>query len=225
MFTAALLDVVAFISLFKAIEKTQISIVSPISSFTPLFTTLIAAFALRESPAFIKLVGILLIVAGAYLLNLSEARLGILAPFKKLIKTTGVQLAFLSTFIWAITPIFQKKAIFETSPQVPLFAAFVGMCFVFIILLPFTFHKALRYKKEVSKEIKWFLLYGVGVAFAQLAAYTAFSQANVGYVATIMRMSGLFSVILGGTILKEGNMKERLIAAGIMIFGVLLLAL
>jgi len=138
-------------------------------------------------------------------------------------KNKGVQFALFSTFLWAITPIFQKKAIFETSPQIPLYASFIGMCLVTLFLSPFAAKKAFSYRKEVPSNIKWFILFGVGGAFAQLAAYTAFSLANVGYVTTIIRLSGLFTVILGGLFLKEERIKERFIAAAIMLVGVFIL--
>lgn len=223
MFIAAIIDIAALSSQFKAISMSSISLIAPIASFTPIFTTLIAIFTLGEVPTPIKFVGILLIISGAYLLNVSDFRFGILEPFRKLMKDRGVQLAFIATFLWAITPIFQKKAIFETSPQIPLYASFIGMCFVALFIAPFTARKALSYKKEVSLNIKLLFLYGVGTAFAQLAAYTAFSLANVGYVTTLMRFSGLFSVLLGGVFLKEERIKERLIATAIMILGVFIL--
>ncbi len=223
MFVAALIDVVAFTSQFNAIKKSSISLIAPIASFTPLFTTLIAVFALGEVPTFIKSIGIILIVFGAYMLNMQDIKKGILAPIKSLMKNKGVQFALFSTFLWAITPIFQKKAIFETSPQIPLYASFIGMCLVTLFLSPFAAKKAFSYRKEVPSNIKWFILFGVGGAFAQLAAYTAFSLANVGYVTTIIRLSGLFTVILGGLFLKEERIKERFIAAAIMLVGVFIL--
>lgn len=225
MFISAVLDVTAFISWFQAIARSPISLIAPVQSFTPLFTTLIAIVTLGEIPTQPKFLGIVLIVFGAYLLNVGGIKQGVFAPFKELISHKGVQLSLLSTFLWAITPIFQKKAIFETSPQIPLYASFIGICFVTLLLLPITGRSALSYKKEIPKNIKWFLLYGAGGALAQLAAYSAFAITNVGYVASIMRLSGLFTVVIGGTFLKEKRIKERLLGAIVMIVGTIFLAI
>lgn len=221
---AALLDSVAFVSSFWAISKSPISLLSPIASFTPVFTTLIAIFALNEVPAPLKFAGILLVVIGAYLLNVADVKQGILAPFKTLFSHKGVLLFLIANFIWGITPIFQKKAIFETSPQIPLFASVMGMFFGFLFLTPFAFRKAIASLKEVRKNIKWFMLNGVGTAFSQAAAYAAFALVFVGYAVSIFRLSTLFIIILGGVFLKERRIKERLLGASVMLLGAILLA-
>lgn len=225
MLIAALLDTAVFVSYFSAINQSAISLLAPISSFSPVFTTIIAIFALGEIPSLPKLLGILIVVFGAYLLNISDIKQGLFSPFKNLFSHRGVRLFLLANLLLSITPIFQKKAIFETTPQVPLYASFIGMCFVALFLAPFTLRKALSYKGQIPSHLKWFLIYGVGTALSQLAAYTAFSLANLGYVTTVMRLSGLFTVLIGGIFLKETRIKERLLGGGVMVIGALVLAL
>lgn len=222
---AGLLDAVAFISSYVAISRSNISLISPIASFGPVFTTFIAIFTLGEIPTPQKFIGILFVVLGAYLLNVANVREGIMMPFKKLFSHKGVLLFLLANFLWSITPIFQKKAIFETNPQIPLFASVAGMCFVFLFLTPFAFKKAVESLKEVRSNIKWLFLNGVGTAFSQAAAYAAFALVFVGYATSIFRTSSLFIIILGGVFLKEERIKERLLGASVMLVGAILLAL
>lgn len=221
---AGFLDAIAFVSSFIAISRSSISLISPISSFTPVFTTIIATFTLHEIPTPLKFAGILLIVIGAYLLNIADIRQGILIPFKTLFGNKGVLLFLFANFLWGITPIFQKKAIFETSPQIPLFASVIGMCFVFLFLTPFAFKKTILSLKEARKNIKWFMINGVGTAFSQAAAYAAFALVFVGYAVSIFRLSTLFIIILGGVFLKEKRIKERFLGASVMLLGAILLA-
>lgn len=223
---SAILDTIAFICSFLAISKSQLSIISPISSFTPVFTTLIAAVTLNEIPTSAnKIIGILLVVFGAYLLNAADIKQGVMMPFKRLFSNTGVKLSLLSYFIWSITPIFQKKAIFETQPQIPLFASFFGALLVFVFLTPFAFKKALKYKKEIKLNIKWFIILGIGGAFSQAAAFAAFSLVFLGYSTSVFRLSTLFIIIIGGVFLKEERIKERLLGGGVMVLGTILIAL
>lgn len=222
---AGFLDTLAFVFSFVAISRSSISLIAPISSFGPVFTTLIAIFTLNEVPNPIKVVGILLIVIGAYLLNALDIKQGIFTPFKTLFSNKGVWLFLAANFIWGITPIFQKKAILETSPQVPLFASLMGMCFVLLFLTPFAFKKAIRSVKEIKANLKWFVVNGVGNAFAQAAAFTAFALVFVGYATSIFKLSTLFIIILGGVFLKEERIKERLLGACVMLLGAILLAL
>lgn len=224
VFMAGLLDSIAFTLAFLAIKKTDISIIAPMSSFAPMLTTLFAIFALGEIPSVPKLGGIALVVIGAYLLNLAEVRKGILSPFKKLFSNQGVIYFLMANLLWSITPIFQKKAIFETTPETPLFASFGGLTTAMLILAPFAIRKALKDVKSVKKIIHWFAIYGVGASFAQLAAYTAFALANVGYVSSVMRLESIVTIIFGGKILKEKGMRQKLLGAIVMIAGALIIA-
>ena len=186
---------------------------------------IIAIFTLGEIPPPIKFFGVLLIVIGSYLLNVSAISGGIIKPFARLLKDQGVLYFLLATLIWSVTPIFQKKAIFETSPQIPLFASFTGAIFVAIILAPFAFKSAIGYANKIPKLAKWFLIFATGGAFAQYAAFAAFSLANLAYVTPVLRLSGVFTIILAGKVLKEKNIGERLIGAAVMLAGVLIIVL
>lgn len=225
MFCSAVLDSVGFVISFKAIKITDISLLAPISSFGPVFTTIFAIYALNEQPSSLKLFGILLIVLGSYLLNVSTIRGGLLAPFKKLFSNRGVLLFLFSNLLWTVTPIFQKKAISEMSPSIPLYAPFIGFCFVVLILAPFALKKTLSYIKVFPKYFKWVAVNGIGTAFAQFAAYTAFALGDVIYVNPVLKLTGIFTIILGGAVLKEKNIGERLLGTAVMLVGVLILIL
>lgn len=225
MAISGFLDTIGFISFYYAISMSSISHIAPIGSFAPVFTTFIAIFALREIPTPMKFSGILLVVFGAYLLNIASVREGILEPFKKLFSNKGVLLYLFSTVVWGITPIFQKKAIFETHPQIPLYASIMGMVFGLIFLTPFALKKTIKSLRLIIANIKLFAINGVGVAFSQAAAYAAMALIFVGYATSIFRLSSLFTIILGGIFLKEQKIKEKLLGALVMVIGAILLAI
>lgn len=239
------LDTIAFVLAFLAISKSPISILAPISSFSPVFTTLIAGFTLHEIPTPLKFTGILIVVLGSYFLNISDIKKGITAPIKSLFASTsstffsrsagsykgfekvldkGVLLFLAASLIWSVTPIFQKKAIFETTPQIPLFASVIGMCFGFVFLTPFVFKKVLPFVKEIKANIKWFAVNGIMTSVGQALAYAAFSLTYLGYATSVFRISIIFTIILGAIFFKEKRIKERLFGAIVMLIGVMLLA-
>lgn len=223
--SSAILDTIAFIASFSAIEQSSLSLISPIASFGTVFTLLIAMVTIGEIPTSTKFLGVLLVVIGSYLLNIKDITHGILTPIKKLATNRGVQLFFLATFLWSITPIFQKKAIFETYPQTPLYPSFVGVIIVSTFLTFFAFKKTKSSIQHIQKNVGWFLLLGGVAPFAQFAAFTAFSLAYVGYVSAVLRLSSLFTVILAGVFLKEERLSERFLGASVMIAGTILLAI
>ncbi len=223
MLTAGLLDVVAFISSTWAIKLSEISLVAPLAAFGPVFTTLAAAVVLKEIPSLIKFIGIIVIVLGAYLLNLNDIKLGILDPFKKLFSDRGAKLFFFANFIWGLTPILQKQAIFQMSPTVPLFASFFGVIIVILFLIPLSINKVKQDGVIVMNYLWLFIILGLFSSLSQLAAFTAFSLTNLGYSTAIFKLSIFFSVIFGGVFLKEKRFKERVFGAVVMLIGTILL--
>jgi len=223
MLISAIMDAAAFNFSFRAISLSPISLVAPIQSFAPIITTLTAILALGETPTFLKFTGILFTVVGAYLLNASDVKKGILSPIKNLAQDKGTQLSFAATVLWGFTPIFQKKALFEISPRVPLYASFVGIFLVTLILTPFAFKNTWKHRGKIPMNLKWFFLCGAGGALAQLAAYNAFSIINVGYASAVFKTSTFFVVLLGGLFLKEKRFRERMAASLVMFLGVLFL--
>lgn len=225
VFIAAILDFFAAIFSIYAIKTSPISLIAPISSFNPVFTTIIAFFTLHEILSTTKLLGILIIVLGTYLLNISELKGGLFAPFKKLFTNRGVLFFLLANLIWAITPIFQKQAIFQTKPAIPLFTSFFEGLVVTTFFIPVVLAKTKNQIPQIQKNWKLLLFLGFFGALAQWAAFTAFSLASLGVVTAIFKLSTLFTVILGGVFLKEERIKERLLGASVMLLGAILLAL
>ena len=220
---SSLIDIVAFFVSIYALKISPISLVSPISSFSPVLTSIFGILVLGEVPTNTKFVGILLIVLGAYLLNISDIKHGLLRPIQSLVTHRGVQLTFLAYFLWAITPLIQKQAILETHPQQPLFVSLSGMLLVTIFVLPFALRKRGGEFEALRKNLKWFLLIGPLATIAFWAAFTAFSLQNVGYVTAIFKLSVLFTILFGWLFFKETRIKERLLGAGVMLAGMMLL--
>jgi drug/metabolite transporter (DMT)-like permease len=228
IFASAVIDVFAFLASYKAIKIASVSEIAPVSSFSPVFTLIFAMIFLKEVPTEIKLFGVIIVVVGAYFLNISGIKKGALEPIKKLASNKGVQLFFFANFLWAITPIFQKVAIQNTFPMTPLIGPIFDYGLVAAILLPIVLRK-LKQSKEAFKTIKkslWVLvILGFFGALSQYAAYTAFSLANLGYVISIFRLSSIFAIILGALFLKETGIREKLLGAVIMLIGAILVAI
>lgn len=225
MFCSSILDSIAFIAGYWALKHTDISLLSPLGSLVPVFATIFAAVFLHEIPTPVKLIGILSIVIGAYVLNIADAKESFLKPMQKLFADKGVKMYFVQVILFGITPLFQKSAIFQTHPTRPLFASFIGYIFVTLYIGLYMMNKFTQHKKNIKENLWLFPLFGLLNAVAQFAAYTVLSLTYVGYATALFSLSSLLSVILGGILFKEKNIQERFLGAGIMVIGVVLLAL
>lgn len=224
--TNVVLGSIAAIFAYKAIRISEISLVTPMSAFNPVFTAVIAFIFLDENIIFKGWLGILLICIGAYILQISSLKTGWLAPFKDLLTHKGVLLSLIAYFIWAITPLLEKTAIFHTNPQTPPFVAMmgqIGTTAVFGLISSKSLNK--KSIKVMKSSIPLLLLIGVLWAIASSAAMITFSLTNLGYATAIFKLSMIFTVVLGWVFFKERNIKDRLLGSIVMLVGVILLVI
>jgi uncharacterized membrane protein len=80
---------ITLILYMKAIKSSDLSITVPMLTFTPLFLLITSPLIVGEFPSIFGLIGILLVVTGSYLLNITKKSHGYFAPFKALLKEKG----------------------------------------------------------------------------------------------------------------------------------------
>ena len=200
----------------KALES-DMSAAVPMTAFTPLFMLLTGWLILGEAPSGFGFVGVVLIVAGAYILNIRERKNGWRAPFAALVKHKGPRLMLGASIIWSVTGILDKIAVQNSSP---LFFAMSENILIASIIFPFAYRRIKRQKKEIKKE--QFHLVAV-IVFSALAVYCqmlAISQVLVVYVVAIKRLSIVITILLGGLVFREKDMKMKLAGGCVMVLGV-----
>lgn len=216
------LNAIAHLASTRALKLADVSFVTPLLVFTPVFTVLISAFFLGEIPSVRGWLGVVLVLFGAYWLN-HHPSADWLAPFKSFAFTPAVTLVLLAGLLWAITPLFEKTAIQHTNPESPRFAAFVVDALLVITLTPAVI---MRDKSTIGKLFlhrRELFLAGVIAGIAPVLGYTAFSLGFVGYVNTLFKLSTLMTMIWSFLFLKERGMAQRVPASLVMVIGVILI--
>ena len=216
------LNIATAILYLKAIKLTDLSIVIPLSTFTPLFLLLTSPLIIGEFPNVFGVIGIVLIVIGSYTLNIKEKKNGILAPFKALINNKGAQLMLLVAFIWSITSNFDKIGLQNSSP---IFYGIIINIFITIGITPFVFIKSRKNIKQIPKNLKTLIPVGIFHGLMIIFHMIAISMTLVAYLISIKRTSAIISVLFGALIFKEKGLKERILGVIIMIRGVLFITL
>ena len=220
---SATLNVFAHLASTRALKLADASLVIPLLIFSPVFTVLISAVFLGEIPSARGLLGVGLVLVGAYWLNHNSGA-GWLAPFKALALTPGVALVLLAGLLWAITPLFEKTAILHTNPESPRFAAFVVTTLLTLILTPFVIVRGNSAIAKLSTNHRELILAGLIAGTAPILGYTAFSLGFVGYVTTLFKLSTLLTVIWSSLFLKERGLAQRLPSSLMMVVGAILIA-
>ncbi|MBI2331568.1 MAG: EamA family transporter, partial [Chloroflexi bacterium] len=196
------LNAIAHLASTRALKLADVSLVTPLLIFSPVFTVLIAAIFLGETPSAQGLLGVGLILLGAYWLN-HRSGTGWLMPFKSLALTPAIVLVLLAGFLWGVTPLFEKTAIQHTNPESPRFAAFVVDALLVASLTPAVIARGRSSIEKLLFHRREFFLAGLIAGIAPVLGYTAFSLGFVGYVTTLFKLSTLMTVLWSFLFLKE----------------------
>ncbi len=220
-FLAVPLDIIAVLLYIRAIKVSPLSLTLPFLSLTPIFLIVTSYIFLGEKPDKFGFTGIILVVIGAYLLNVHTISQGFLAPFKAIAKEKGSVLMIIVAFIFSIGACLGKIAVQHSSP------AFFSVIYIFLLSLFLFIIISFKSKHFLSKSISRpvpFIFIGMLIAIMIITHLKAISLIEVSYMVSVKRLSILFGVIYGVVIFKETNVKERFLGASVMISGIIVIA-
>ncbi|MCK5177808.1 MAG: EamA family transporter, partial [Candidatus Aenigmarchaeota archaeon] len=144
------LIVISTILYMKALKESDISISYPMITFYPVFTIFTAYIFLGEFPSTQGLIGILLIVLGAYSMNVGKFREGFFAPIKALLNEKGSRYMLAVAFIWSIGANYDKIGILDSSP---VFWAITSNILLVLLLSPIMLLKSKNIKEQIIPNI------------------------------------------------------------------------
>lgn len=222
---SGILNLIATLASTRALQLADASVATPFLSFNPAFTLLVSAFTLQEIPSVRGIVGVFVIVLGAYLFQIEEIGKGVFAPVQALVRQGGVLLAIAASFIWGLTPIAEKIAIQHTTPENPLAVAFATTLLTVVLLLPALWRKRSGSIGQIRQHQRDYLLAGLISSIAPLFGFSAIALGYVGYVTALFKLGAVFTVIWAALLLKEHGLRKRLPATVVMVIGGLLIAL
>ncbi|MEG4988692.1 EamA family transporter [Microcoleus sp. BR0-C5] len=206
----------------KAIKVSDLSLTLPLVALTPLFMLVTSPLIVGEYPNFFDYIGILLIVAGSYLLNIKEKSKGYLAPFTALLNEPGPKLMLIVALLWSIASNFDKIGVTNSSPIFWLFSLFGTIS---VLLLPVLLHKTPNPGRKILKQLPMLAAMGSLNAMGVLFQMQALTLTLVVQVIAVKRTSVLMGVLFGHFIFKEKDIQERFLGAAIMMGGVLFITL
>ena len=205
----------------KGLEASDISLSVPMLAATPLFMLVTSPLMLGEFPDRAGLVGLICIVAGSYVLNLSRFRQGPFEPFKALVRAKGPRYMLFVAFLWSISSNIDKIGLRGSSPLFWIASSFAATT---VFLTPAVWAMAGRsFSQALTKPLS-LTATGLLEAVSSLCQMLALTMAIAPYVISVKRLSAVMVVILAGLVLREENIRERLAGSALMVLGVFLMA-
>jgi drug/metabolite transporter (DMT)-like permease len=207
---------------FRAIQVSPISLCMPYISFTPVFLIATGYLMLGELPARVKLIGVVLIFIGSIVMHRQLFSAGWLEPIKAIWRERGCFYMLMVGFINSITNPIDKKLVGMSDAFTQGCSFGIGMVVFFSVL-------AVARRADTLKVIRsvpgWAILAGALEAVALLFQLSSHYYIDVVITISIKRAGIILTVLLGWLIFKERNIGDKLIAASVMLVGVLIIYL
>jgi drug/metabolite transporter (DMT)-like permease len=215
---SGLLQMLYFVTLQRGYQVGDLSLVYPLARGTgPFFATLAAVAFLGERPTPQAFAGACMIMGGVFAMAFTAPRTG-------LNRRAAIGFGLATGLCIACYTLWDKVAV-STLLIPPLLLDTSTVLLRAVVLAPV----ALRNRSTVAvlwRDHKWAVI-GVGLLseLAYLLVLTAMQTTPVSYVAPAREISILIGTIMGARLLAEGHLRQRLVAAGAIVIGVVALAL
>ncbi|MEK7308591.1 MAG: DMT family transporter [Nitrospirota bacterium] len=216
------LEIITIILYTKALKISPISLTMPFLALTPLFLILTSYLIVGEKVSLTGSIGILLIAAGSYALNINKAKDSLIAPVKAIFKEKGSVMMIIVAFIFSLTSSLGKMAIENSSP------VFFGSFYFLLITFLFTPIAMAKNKNKIAITKKDIIpLIPIGIIYSLMIIFNmyAMSLTKVAYMISVKRTSLLFSIFYGFLLFKEEKIRERALGGIIMFAGFVLIVL
>ena len=221
LFAAGLLLPLAWILYIKALSLSDLSLTIPMMATNPIFVLLIAALLLGEKPGAQGMAGIVLIVAGTFVLSSGRNLEGSLRPFLALRNESGPKLMLFVALLFSVVAVFEKAGIQSSAP---ILFVFLESAAATLVMAPVVCRRNRRGFREMGENWRKLLPVGLFTALMLICQSTAMSLGPVAYVISLKRTGILLSVFAGCFLLREEGFRGRVLGAFIMVIGAVVLS-
>ena len=220
------LEILAMWLYMQAIRESPLSLTLPYLAFTPVFNVLTGYLLLGEQVSLTGFAGILLVVCGAWLLNLKAARNGtgwrsLLAPFLAIARERGSRLMLITAIIYSMTSVLGKAALLYVTPG--FFGPFYFVALGSVTTLVFG-SRTIGSWRALGRHPLAHLAIGACMAIMVVTHFHAIGHIEVAYMIAVKRTSLLFGMLYGAWLFHERGLSRNLAAGALMIIGLFLIA-
>jgi transporter family protein len=205
---------VAFALYVKSLSLGEVSLVSPLYNFNVLFLLILTAILLGEPITAFKIVGVLLLIFGASLLNRQK---NLLRSLGALFKDRACLLMILCSILMAIGRTIDGFVVQEVSPMLYAFSIYTGISLFLLVYLLLT-KKTGEMLLLLRSRTRVAVAAGAVNAYSYVLLLFAFTKIAVSVAEPVSMLGMIATVILARLMFKE-RIGRRLVAVIVMIAG------
>ena len=219
----AVSQTISTMALSKALKLSQISIVTALWKVSLLVLVVLGYFTLKEQPTGLGILGILISMAGVYLLNVNRAHIAWWAPLAVLFTDHGMRYTLLAALFFAPSVVTIKWAMQCSDQYTGTLGGYVAAS---LLVTPIVLTTSRRHFREIPRYWKAFVSFGLFASLTTVSQGTAYLMTLSSYVEAVKQVEILFALAIG-TVLFHEKQTVRDIAPGalVMLAGVVLLSL
>jgi len=214
------LEVAAAFLYVYSISISPLSLSLPFLSFTPVFMIFTSRAVLGETLSARGILGICLVVSGAYVLHLGRGA-RFMDPFKSLVRNRGSLGMLAVAALYSMTSVLGKKAALVSGAV--FFGAFYFVVLGFVIPLTAVLLGKLK-PADVVNTRPAAIMSGLMLGLMGLLHFLAITRGEAAYVVSVKRMSALFGVLIGAVAFGERFWGYRMFGAALMVAGAALVS-
>ncbi|MBL8028880.1 MAG: EamA family transporter [Fibrobacteres bacterium] len=212
-----------FLSLGKAYEKAPVSIVYPIARTFPILVVTWAGLFLNEKPEISGLIGIIIIVAGCFVLPLPSLKPGSTGISLKLYLNSGTMWALLSALFTSAYSMADKVAAKSYAGLPTSSAIYMSINYVYIqnaVSLIFLYSIQKLQKKEIAHTpLKYAIPSGLVFLVSYFLVMLAMRIDSVAYVVSLRQISIVIAAIVSMVWLEKKFSLPRFIGSATVFAG------
>ncbi len=205
----------------KAISLSELSLVIPIITITPLIISILNIILFSEWPNIKGLTGMTLIVIGGYTLGIDRKKYKAYDPIIKLFQDPGSRVMLVAVTIMSVLAMLEKEGVRHSTPMMQItMQVFIAS----LIFYPYAIKKIKNPLSQIKKNYSTFIFIGILVAGMFIFQMNAYVTGPTAYIVALKRLSVVFGILFGCLFFKEKNLGQKILASTIMLLGAFLIS-
>ncbi|MFO7445206.1 MAG: DMT family transporter [Ignavibacteriaceae bacterium] len=240
LFFKTILSATAFLCVMQAIKNLEISEALPLLAISPGLVAIAGSFLINDSLTGQEWLGVFLMVAGTYILEIQKQSDSLLEPFRVLFRSSKYIYVFTALILFMVSSLLDRVLLKDYMLPPYTFMAFQQLFYVIIyaaaaLIISIIYKMRGRSEanlltrftlRDITKKI--FILIVFISVFTVIYRYTQIEATRIAPVALVLsvkRLSVLMAVAFGGKLFSEGNLLRKITAAVIILIGTTILML
>lgn len=220
---AAVTSNLAIAFTIQALKREELSYIAPLNAFIPIYALILAWIFIGEAPPSTGVVGVTLVFIGVYVMNLKSPQIKWYDPILHLSKNTGARFGMGVAVSFAVTAIMFKGL---TNGGVNAIEGVFAVNVINVLILsPVPIIHVRKLVSTIHPNRRLLLIVSLCSLAGILLNYLALERTFSSYAVSVRRLDVVFSVLLGWKVLKETDIRVKIVGSTLMALGVIVMTL